>query len=521
MKLETISTVSSNYFHPLQDLDDKKMSKGKKVGLIFFKMLSYITVIVPLVMFFLHAGSTKLAGRAYKLPFLEQDPRINSLANDALIPSKSNSIVPILSDVSHSQTNVIVPIVLPILQQASQLLDEPLILPSKDSKLKEERSELNHVNDKIDQAKDRLTAPSISSPARKMLEEHLHLYKDLNKLLSKNPKTKEDLNEIDRFFDSIDKIKIKDCKGLKKQYIDQINAIRQPLWKKIRNNVLEDKNTPEDKHILNRLDLISYKFSLRPYKGEIKDHMYLIKNKYEIEKFDGKIISNNGNNLQSGEKTIPFIEGESHWDKLPGYNSSTKEINFFFEQLPALSQVKGTNFLCSYYALFFLKQLTENKSLTDREDFNADLKKWISSKSKKNILAEIREKEVIFLKSFIDTNITSLDPNGICKIAESYHLFENNNQWLVIDQFGISEDEKAIGMTSDLKIYPAERRGNKTNFPLFMIKQIKQHYYCIKAEKNDSGILKFTIAHSLSDNIGSEWENAEWEDLLNSMALFV
>lgn len=365
-------------------------------------------------------------------------------------------------------------------------------------------------------------------------QEYLNILEKLEKLRS-TEQTEEKRKEISTLIDAI--ININDLtpaeirlKG--KDFISIINTIRHPIWKSHKENVANGKGKDEDRETLDKLNLLNLKFGQRRCTGRLQEHRLMIKKSEEIKKFDSTIFPDNDLSLLKGEKTIPFTIGSKIcWDNLPGYNSESKEIKVDFEQLPSLSQVHSQNFLCGYYALFFLIQSINNKPVADRESFNNEFNKWISFKVKDYLLSSITNTEVISWGWTLEAAHTALSPSKICQFVKEFKLLENNDNWFVIDEFfdaaefneqphreNFKRKLNEAEVSQEMNIYPEERRGSKSNFPLFIIKLIDSHYYFVKVEKNEKQQLQFTIVHSLNYSIKTEWDHAKWKDLLNSIA---
>jgi hypothetical protein len=90
MNADAIFKATSNYFQPYTC---EEKDSFKKFGLGTLKVISYLTVILPLIMFILHATSTSLSGRIYKFPFFVEDEKIKSVAVTVLINKNPSTII--------------------------------------------------------------------------------------------------------------------------------------------------------------------------------------------------------------------------------------------------------------------------------------------------------------------------------------------------------------------------------------------------------------------------------------------
>ncbi len=82
-----LSMASWNYFHPTIYPDAAETNCFKKFSLGAIKVISYLTVVIPLIMLAVHKRATSLAlgdKSVYKLPIFEQDQNIVRLANKHL-----------------------------------------------------------------------------------------------------------------------------------------------------------------------------------------------------------------------------------------------------------------------------------------------------------------------------------------------------------------------------------------------------------------------------------------------------
>jgi hypothetical protein len=116
MEAKNVSLASWNYFHLATYPNDKETSVFKQVGLGAIKLISYFTVIIPLIMLAIHHRSTVIALApervSYKLPIYDQDPKIVALFQKTLDtpkPDKPKTIVPITPDGTLNTTDNTVP----------------------------------------------------------------------------------------------------------------------------------------------------------------------------------------------------------------------------------------------------------------------------------------------------------------------------------------------------------------------------------------------------------------------------
>ncbi|MBS0633846.1 MAG: OmpH family outer membrane protein [Verrucomicrobia bacterium] len=92
-----LSMASWNYFHPTVYPNAAEKNGFKKVSLGALKVVSYLTVIAPLIMLAVHHRSTKLAFGdkvVYKLPIFKQDPKILELVKNRIPDAQTSKDKP-------------------------------------------------------------------------------------------------------------------------------------------------------------------------------------------------------------------------------------------------------------------------------------------------------------------------------------------------------------------------------------------------------------------------------------------
>lgn len=366
------------------------------------------------------------------------------------------------------------------------------------------------------------------------------LFSDLKVLLSKP--ILDDV-QVMILIEEIKKIKSTAIKYKQRiAYMDLLNEIRTPIWKKYNSNK-QGPNARAEQKILQGLDYIGCKFARKNYVGKLENHfgnpnlpLADRKTQNQFQDYDGKIVPNNAEHPAKSVQTLFSIVDQSeeanvsdvtfrvlNWTNLPGYNAADKSLTFEVEQVPALSQVEAQNFLCGYYALFFLLQSEKDSDLCDRSYFNKLCDNLIEKKILKKITADLRDLEEIPSELSISPNDTPLDALEIPEFANTFPDLKDKKNWFVMDTWNMRV-EKELGLTDRSRIYPEERNQQCGDLPIYLIYQTDMHYHFVKVEKTPQSRMKFTIAHSLNYNVSSgtdRWQEADWKGLINYLSLLI
>ena len=179
-----------------------------------------------------------------------------------------------------------------------------------------------------------------------------------------------------------------------------------------------------------------------------------------------------------------------------------------FTQKGGLTQLKARNYLCGYYALFFLLAATQgqDREFTNRDTFNTCLCEWrklIATKRMTVWLETHRETEIPKGLSLAGHGLSWGDMQYLIKHSESLAILRDTPGcfMLEMDTYASPFDgEEPILFFGKSKTDFDNFKRCPKSFPLFIIvKEIDMHYYLFYARSPG----KFMVVHSLNHSISN------------------
>ncbi len=179
-----------------------------------------------------------------------------------------------------------------------------------------------------------------------------------------------------------------------------------------------------------------------------------------------------------------------------------------FTQIGGLTQLKAQNYMCGYYALFFLLKATQEQEeeFTNRDAFNTCLCEWRKLITTKRM--------AVWLETHRETNI----PNGLSQAGhglswgDMQYLIKNSESLAVLRDtpgcFMLEMDTYESPYTGEEPVlfFGESKKEFDTSstcpqtFPLFIIvKEMDMHYYLFYARAPG----EFWVAHSLNHSISN------------------
>ncbi len=171
-----------------------------------------------------------------------------------------------------------------------------------------------------------------------------------------------------------------------------------------------------------------------------------------------------------------------------------------FTQALGLTQFEADNFLCGYYALFFMLQAVKKESFTDRVQFNELIREWhkkIVEKKFTLLLGNRRQQSIPAGYSFSTAGISWDDMQFLIRECDSLAPLRETPGCMMLEM-DVFHETLTIGGSEPILLMGKSKEEDKApnKFPIYMIlKEMDKHYYFLYAEKP----WDFTVVHSLNN----------------------